>query len=278
MSPATYDQTAATGLSHAADAIRRVAALARAEALLLGRNPMALLVAAAMPVAMVVLFRVSVPPEVAPGGGVGDFVVTSLTGSTLILVVYYNLVTALVARREELVLKRLRAGELSDGEILTGTAAPAVAIAWGQILLGLVAAAAVFGLRVPVNPFLLLVAIGWGTLAFVLLALVSASGTRTVHLAELTTTPVLVASLALSGLMLPVEQLPVPLAQIAQLLPLTPVITLVRLGLTGTTGNGEVVNLVGSFEAAAWPMLVLSAWTVVGWLLARRWFRWEPRR
>jgi len=156
--------------------------------------------------------------------------------------------------------------------------APAVAIAWGQILLGVVVAVPVFGLRMPTNPALVVAAVGGGTAVFVLLALVSAGLTRTVHLAELTTTPVLVASLALSGLMLPVEQLPGLLGTVAQMLPLTPVVTLVRLGLTGTTGNGQVVDLSGSFVAAVVPLLVLAAWVAVGLWLARRWFRWEPRR
>lgn len=278
MTTAPYAAATTTTPSRSAAAARRVAALARAEALLLRRNPLALLVAAVMPVAMVVLFRVSMPPEVTAGGSVGGFVVTSLTGATLILVVYYNLVTALVARREELVLKRLRTGELSDGEIIAGTVAPAVAIAWGQILLGVVAAVAVFGLPMPTNAFLVVAALAGGTAAFVLLALVSATVTRTVHMAELTTTPVLVASMALSGLLLPVEQLPAPLSQVAQLLPLTPVITLVRLGLTGSTGEGQVVSFAGSFQAAVVPLLVLAAWVAVGLWLARRWFRWEPRR
>jgi ABC-2 type transport system permease protein len=276
MTTATY--ATASHPSRAAAAIRRITALARAEALLLRRNPMALLVAALMPVAMVMLFRVSMPPEVTAGGSVGGFVVTSLTGATLILVVYYNLVTALVARREELVLKRLRTGELSDGEIIAGTVAPAIAIAWGQILLGLVAAVAVFGLRMPTNPFLVVAGVGGGTAAFVLLALVSAAATRTVHMAELTTTPVLVASMALSGLLLPVEQLPGPLGQVAQLLPLSPVVTLVRLGLTGGTGDGQVVGFAGSFGPAVVPLLVLAAWVAVGLWLAQRCFRWEPRR
>ena len=100
----------------------------------------------------------------------------------------------------------------------------------------------------------------------------------TVHMAELTTTPVLVASMALSGLMLPVEHLPGPLGHVAQLLPLTPVVTLVRLGLTGSTGDGQVMGLLGSFEAAGTPLLVLAGWVAVGLWLARRWFRWEPRR
>ena len=259
-------------------AARRVSALSRAELVLLRKNPLALLVTAAMPVGLVVLLRLSVPPELA-GLGLGAFLVTSLTGATLILVVYYNLVTTLVGRREDLLLKRLRTGELSDGEIITGMLAPAVVIAWGQILLGAVAAVIVFGLGVPVNPFLVVAAMVGGTALFALLALATSGVTGSVRSAELTTTPVLIASLALSGLMLPVQFLPDPLAQIARVLPLTPVVELLRLGLTGTTpGGGQTVDLPASFGAAVPSLIVMAAWIAAGLAMTRRWFRWEPRR
>jgi len=252
---------------------RRIAALARGEALLLRRNPIALLTALATPVAMVLATRASV----AAGGG-GAAVVTSLTAFTLLFVVYYNLVTALVARREELVLKRLRTGETSDAEILAGTAAPAVAIAWGQILIGALVAATAFGMGPPTNPVLVLAAIVLGTAVFVLLAVASTALTRNVEMAQLTTTPVLVAPLVLSGLLFPVDLFPEPLQRLGQVLPLTPVVDLLRLGLTGTTTQGASVDLAASFGPAVGPLLVLAAWVVAGVWATRRWFRWEPRR
>ena len=101
-------------------------------------------------------------------GGLGDgaAIVTSLRAISLLSVVYMNLVTALVARREELVLKRLCTGELSDAEIIAGTAAPAVALAWGQVSIGVLAALTVFGMGVPTNTVLVLAAIILGTTVF----------------------------------------------------------------------------------------------------------------
>ncbi|HYO20661.1 MAG TPA: ABC transporter permease [Dermatophilaceae bacterium] len=254
---------------------RRIACLARAEALLLRRNPIALLTAAAMPVAMVLFVRLYQPDGA--GGGLGAQVVTTLTAFTLILVVYYNLVTALVARREELVLKRLRTGETSDAEILAGTAVPAVALAWGQILIGILAAVTVLGLGIPANPALVLVAVVLGTAVFVLLAAVSTALTRTVEMAQVTTAPVLFVPLILSGAMIPLTSLPDPLQRLAQVMPLTPVVDLVRLGLTGTTSDGASVDLAGSFGPAVVPVLILTAWVAAGTWATRRWFRWEPR-
>ena len=53
----------------------------------------------------------------------------------LIFAVYSNLVAAYVARREELVLKRLRTGELRGPEILAGTALPRSCSALAQCVL-----------------------------------------------------------------------------------------------------------------------------------------------
>ena len=258
---------------------RRIAALSRAEGVLLRRNRIALLTALALPVALV--FALKAAPAVIDAGGpggAGAMLLTGLTAFALLLAVYCNLVTALVARREELVLKRLRTGESTDAEILAGTAAPAIAIAWAQIAAATVAAVAVFGVAPPANAVLMLVALILGTAVFALLAAVSSAATRTVEMAQVTTLPVLTIPFAFSGLLFPLALLPEPLRWLAQALPLTPVVTLMRLGLTGTAAGGHHLGVAAAFAAAAIPVLVLAAWIAAGTWAARRWFRWEPRR
>lgn len=266
-------------MSSARQSGHRIAALSRAEGVLLRRNRVALLTALALPVALVFTLKAA-PAVVAAGGSraVGAMLLTGLTAFALLLAVYYNLVTALVARREELVLKRLRTGETTDAEILAGTAAPAIAIAWAQIAVAAVAAVAVFGLAPPANAVLMLVALILGTAVFAVLAAVSTAATRTVEMAQVTTLPVLTIPFALSGLLFPLAMLPEPLRWLAQALPLTPVVTLMRLGLTGTAAGGHHLGMAATFGAAAIPVLVLAAWIAAGTWAARRWFRWEPRR
>jgi ABC-2 type transport system permease protein len=254
---------------------RRIAALSRAEGVLLRRNRTALLTALALPVAMV--FALKAAPAVVDAGGsggAGAMLLTGLTAFALLLAVYCTLVAALVARREELVLKRLRTGESTDAEILAGTAAPAIAIAWAQIAVATVAAVAVFGVARPANAVLMLVALILGTAVFALLAAVTSAATRTVEMAQVTTLPVLTIPFAFSGLLFPLALLPEPLRWLAQALPLTPVVTLMRLGLTGTAAGGHHLGV----AAAAIPVLVLAAWIAAATWAARRWFRWEPRR
>ncbi len=170
------------------------------------------------------------------------------------------------------------AGECTDAEILAGTAAPAIAIAWAQIAVATLAAVAVFRMARPANVVLVLVALVCGTAVFVLLAAVSAAVTQTVEMAQVTTLPVLVISFVSSGLLFPLTSLREPLRSAAELLPLTPVVDLMRLGLTGTAADGHNLGLGATFGAASVPVIVLAAWIAAGGWGARRWFRWEPRR
>lgn len=257
---------------------RRMWSLARAEALLLWRNRTAMLNAVALPLFMVALLVASGAFDAPEDLNVGALIVTMMVSSTLLVVVYYNLVTAWVARREELVLKRLRTGEVNDAEILLGTAVPSVAIAWGQMLIVVVAAFAMFDLDLPVNAFIVVVAIVLGTAVFMLLAAVSSSMTRNVETAQVTTMPVLLVPLVASGLFFPLDKLPEFAESVARFLPLTPVVDLLRLGLTGTTIDGGTVGAAASFGAAVVPLLILGVWVGAGVWATRRWFRWEPRR
>jgi ABC-2 type transport system permease protein len=253
-------------------------ALAWSEGLLLRRNPLALLIAIGLPIGTVLGLRSSAELTAIVGADQGAAIVTAVTAVALNLFIYYHLVSALVARREELVLKRLRTGEATDLQILAGTATPALAVAWAQVLLASLVSAVLFGVPAPVNLLLVVLALTLGSLVFVLLATATTGLTRTVEMAQLTTTPMLVIPLTFSGLYLPLSELPELQGQLARFLPLTPVVELLRLGLSGTTHDGSTVDLAGSFGPAVQPVLVLLAWAAVGALATRRWFRWEPRR
>jgi len=251
---------------------RRIGALARAEAVLLRRNPMALLTALGTPLIGVVLLN-----AMPPGGSVplpGASVVVTVTAFALLFPLYYNLVATLVARREELVLKRQRSGECSDSEILIGAGAPAMTIAWGQTIVGVVAATSVLGMALPVNPALVIGAVLLGTVVFVLLAAASTAMTRTVEMAQLSTMPVVLISMVLGGLF-PPAMLPGPLPWVAEFLPLTRVVDLMCFGRTGTPRDGP--GDWGSMSGIVAALLVLGAWMTAG-VLARRLMRWEPRK
>ena len=255
---------------------RRVRSLSGAEMRLLWRNKTAVFTALAMPVGMV-LVMVASGVQDATGVEMGPFVVLALAAFTLLFVVYYNLVAAYVARRENLVLKRLRTCEATDREILLGMAAPSVVVAFAQIVAGLAAAAAFLDFGRLANPLLIAVGIGGGAVVFVLLAAASTGFTRNVEIAQITTLPVAVVSTFFSGLLFPLDMLPAAGEQVARLLPLTPVLELINLGFTGSAGSGAPVGFGATFGEAIVPVAVLVAWTFIGLYAVRRWFRWEPR-
>ncbi|MGW7440930.1 ABC transporter permease [Streptomyces sp. NPDC054849] len=245
----------------------RLAALGRSELTLLVRNRAALSLAFLMPVLMVFVLRSSLS-GVEGAQAVGEATLTGGIGMVLILVVYMNLVSAYVARREELVLKRLRTGEANDLEILAGTALPAAALALGQIAVLAVAGAVALDVRMPRNPLLLVAAVLAGVVLLAGMSAVTSSFTRNVETAGLTTLPLFLVTALGSGLFMPIDSLPDLAASLCELLPLSGVMTLVRAGWSGGT---EAYDLLGAGLGAL-------AWIVITVFAVQRWFRWEPRR
>ncbi len=254
----------------------RIASLARAEILLLVRNRTTLFNALAIAPATVG-FLAWIGAGTFPGTGGGGqatatFLLTTLAAIALVFVVYYNLTTTLVARREELVLKRLLTGEVSRTEVVVACAVPAVAIVVAQLVLGAVAVSVWFTTPSVANPVWLLLAIVGGTVVFVLLAVVSSGLTRTVESAQLTTLPVIMLTMVLSGFTVPLDVLPDVVATVASWTPMAPVVTLLAAGLGGAGADDLSLSGLGQ------PVLCLVLWTVNGVWAARRWMRWEPRR
>ncbi|MEU3218160.1 ABC transporter permease [Streptomyces sp. NPDC006971] len=248
----------------------RLRALGHAELVLLARNRTAVFVALLVPLAMVLAMKTTLERIDLGGTGltVTGLALTGGIGMVLMQVVYMNLVSAYVARREDLVLKRLRTGEVTDWEILTGTALPSVALALTQTVLVVLAGAAVFDVGAPERPDLFLAGLLSGSVLLAALAAVTSVATRTVQTSQITTLPLFLVSMIGSGLFVPLEVLPDRVASVCELLPMTGVMTLVRAGWLGGSDGADLLT----------AGLVALAWTVFAVFAVRRWFRWEPRR
>ncbi|MFE2561379.1 ABC transporter permease [Streptomyces sp. NPDC059352] len=249
---------------------RRMTSLGRAELTLLGRNKNNLFIALLMPLMMIFALRSSLGQMGAdelPGGMAGTTLIGG-TGLVLVLVVYMGLVSALVARREELVLKRLRTGEATDLEILGGAALPSAAIALIQCAVLTVGGSLVLDVPAPQRPDLLVLGLLAAILLLAGLAAATTAITRNVESAGLTTLPFFLISAMGSGLMAPLDVLPDLVANIARLLPLSGVMEFVRAGWLGAGDTKDLMT--AALTTLAWGVLTVFA--------VRKWFRWEPRR
>ncbi|MEU6918414.1 ABC transporter permease [Streptomyces olindensis] len=250
--------------------LSRMTALARAELTLLGRTRGALVAALFVPLVLPVSVRSAAQEmDLAEAGlNTGTLVLPAAVGFSLLFAVYSVLVGSFVVRREELVLKRLRTGELRDVEILAGSALPAVLTGLAQCLLLAVGCSVLLDLSAPSAPHLAVLGLLLGLVLCAALAAATASFTRTGESAQVTPMPLLLVSMAGSGMFVPMDLLPDKVASVCELLPLTPVVTLVRGGWTGDLSGAEALGAVAT----------AVAWTVLAVFAVRRWFRWEPRR
>ncbi|MBV2357978.1 ABC transporter permease [Streptomyces sp. J2-1] len=250
--------------------VRRLRALARAELTLLLRNRTVVLTALAVPLTLPFCVRPALDrlDLSGRGPGVGAALTTVAVGFSFLFAVHTALVGTYVARREELVLKRLRTGELTDAEILIGTALPAVALGLVQSLLLCAGGAVLLHTGVPRAPGLTVLGVLLGLVLSAALAALTSVVTRSVEGAQVTALPLVLATMIGSGLAVPVESLPARFARGLELLPLSPAVRLVRAGWTGDLGGPELLRTIA----------VALVWIAVAVFAVRRWFRWEGRR
>ncbi|UKY51171.1 ABC transporter permease [Streptomyces inhibens] len=244
----------------------RLLSLGRAELTLIGRNRTALFMSLIIPVTLAYAMKQAVSGMDLAGTGpsVESVLLPATLGYVLIFAVYSHLTGAYVARREELVLKRLRTGELQDLEILAGTALPAALIGLAQCILLVVLGGLFLDIGHPTAPHLLIAGVVTGMVVVIGLAAVASALASSAESAQLAMLPVMVLSLAGSGMVV----LPDGIAALLELLPLSSAMELIRAGWTGGAGAGETLK----------QLLIGLVWIGLAVFAVQRWCRLSPRR
>ena len=202
----------------------------------------------------------------AHGLSAGPVMVATAAGILLIFSLYSSVTGLYVARREELVLKRLRTGEVADPVILAGGASLYVAIAVAQIVVVAAVLSVMFGVAPRQAPAALL-GLVTGVVLMTAMAAATAALCRTVESVMVATLPAIFVLPMIAGIYIPREVLPDNLGDILAYAPLSGTIDLVRSGWTGELGLAGIVTRV----------LVDLVWAALfAWVAAKR-FRWEPR-
>jgi ABC-2 type transport system permease protein len=246
---------------------RRVTGLARANVLLMTRNRLTLLYGLVLPLLPLLLMLSGERGDTE----IGASAVTTALLTALLFPVYYNILSLVVSRRDELVLKRLRTGETRDTELVVALSLPGVVTALVLAVLTLVVGL-VAGLPAPANVPLYLVGMLVSSVMFVAFAFWTAAWTKTAEAAQMTSLPII--ALAVVGSM--ASAFPPRFAEVVERTPTGALRQLVDLSWFGEDGTSSV-GFVDSWVAAGEPVLVLAAWTVAAVWLAARALRWEPR-
>lgn len=173
--------------------------------------------------------------------------------------VYITVTTTLVTRRQDLFLKRLRSGEASDASILVGVFTTPVVLCVAQALVVFAAMLAI-GVLMPAAWWWILVAFVGLIIASVTVAAGTAGLTPNPSAAQISTLPFTFVALG--------SLIASPLVD-HQLMDLTPggaIVTLSRLAYELPVAGSAMMSIAG-----------LLLWTGLGWELAKRTMRWEPR-
>ena len=249
----------------------RVLGLARSNALLMRRNLLTVVYAIGVPLVPLAMFAAT-PERTGRAGAVPLSLVLLMA---LLFPVYYNLLSMVVTRRDELVLKRLRSGEATDAEIIVSMALPGVVLVLVVAVIAAVVAGAL-GFGLPTNPILLVLGLLLTCVTFVALALWTSAWTRNAEAAQLTSAPVLVlATVGSTRAAFPEGAQPW-----LDLLPGAALEDLVRVawfGLEPGALGTDLVTWSATWSEALPALAYLLGWAIVGALLARRAMTWEPR-
>ncbi|MFT3943843.1 MAG: ABC transporter permease [Ancrocorticia sp.] len=271
------------GAAAPSSAIKRIYSISRAEVLLFVRNPTILLTALLLPVVMVAMLAPTLG-SVMEGAAFGSFIVQTLAVWALLLIVYVNLTTIFVSRREDGVFQRMSTGEASPWEGMIAASVPSVVVTLVQVTLGVVGTLVLVEGTV-VNPLLILAAVLGASVFLGGVSAWTSRYTSTVEGAQFSTMPVLMVLLFTSGSLIPVSVLPEMLAQLSEWTPFYAVNELIGIGMTGAGGAGidaVATQVTGSFldswVTAAQPLAALAIWAVLGVEIARRTMRFAPRR
>jgi len=201
------------------------------------------------------------------GHPLSDYLVAGLLGYGTANTAFGGLAITLVLRREQGVLKRVRATPLPPAIYLAAGVGSILAVFALQAVLLVLLGRVLFDAELPARPLSLAAALAVAGVAFAALGTAVASLIRSAEGASAVVNVAILPMTFLSGGFGPTRHYPDVLRAISEVLPLKHLID----AMTGIYLDREPVWEQG------WALLVVLAWGAAGALVALRRFRWEPR-
>ncbi|MGK2947466.1 MAG: ABC transporter permease [Acidimicrobiales bacterium] len=239
--------------------MRPLLAHLRLELALLSRNGESLLLTLGIPVLLLAFFaNVDVLPI---EGEPIDFLAPGVLALAVLSTALVNLAIATGFEREYGVLKRLGATPLGRPRLLAAKGLAVLVVEVAQLsVLAVVALALGWDPDPAIGPFLAAVLLGTAACAGLGLCL---AGSLKALVALAAANGLYLVLLLLSGMVIPLDELPGPLRSVAEVLPSTALAETVRASLTA------------GIEAPGRAWAVLALWALAAPVAATRLFRWE---
>lgn len=254
--------------------VKRTTSLARWNLVLLTRNRLAFVYAVVMPLLPLLLLLTGDRGSETSGASA----ITTVFLVAGLFPVYYNVLAQFVNRRDELVLKRMRTGEVRDAELVASIALPGVASALAIAVISVPVAVAL-GQDLPINLPLYLAGAVLTVVMLSAFAFWTAAWTKSAESAQLTSLPIILI-VSFGPVFSSMSGLPDVLRDLAELTPGSAMGELVRVGwfgLDGLDATKTTLDFADTWSAAVGPLGVMVAWTAIAVSLAKRSMRWEPR-
>jgi ABC-2 type transport system permease protein len=247
--------------SNAASLARQILQQVKCELLLTARRGENVLITLIVPVVLLIFFTsLNLVPKM--GESTINFLLPGILALAIIAAGMVNLGISTAYERYYGVLKRLGSSPLPRSGLIIAKVISILILEMLQVILLVGGAIVLYGWRPVGSPLLALLTIALGTVTFASLGLAMAGALR----AEITlagANALYLVFLLIGGSLLPVDRLPAPLADFAQMLPAAAL----TQALQATMNNGE--------RFPATPLIVLAVWAVAILLIAVRTFKWE---
>ena len=238
----------------------------RYEQLSFWRNPQSAFFTFVFPVVIITifgaLFRAGGPVPTSTGCPPLQYYVPTIAAMSVLGSCYSQLAIVLATRRQEGILKRVRATPLPAWGYFLGLLAHCVLVSVVDVAL-IVGVGRLFGVPLPTHWAAIAMTLVLGAACFCALGVAVASVIRNAEAAPAVVQLILFPLLFVSGTYLPIHSQ--ALDRVAAVLPVRPF-------------NQALLGPFAHHTGADWPSLgVLAAWGAVGTLVALWRFRWEPR-
>jgi ABC-2 type transport system permease protein len=220
-----------------------------------------------LPIILLLLLGSAYGDEEVDGVQASTYLVAGLLGYGIVATAFAGLAITIVVRRESGVLKRVRGTPLPSSVYLAAVIASTFVVIALETVAQLLVGRYLLDADWPAAPFSFVIAVVLGVASFAALGLAITGVVRNAEGSSAVVNAIYLPMAFISGAFFSREALPGFVQAIAEVLPLTYLLDLLR----------EVFVDGDGLAAEAGSVAVIAIWGALGFVLALRMFKWEPR-